>query len=202
MASPAFVGKIGLTKAAIALFLATVWVAAAGAQAIERNLPSTPQGAPGGGVIAPVTPSSDDARPLGATLQAIVLLGPNEKIHVNPPAGVSIGEVGRLRGAAAVNAITELLKPYLQQPISLKLISQIQADIAGYYRRQNYPFVSLSTPEQEIGRGVVQIRVIEFRAGEVSVKGESDEDTVRLRGRIGLEPDESINSQELADDLY
>ena len=78
------------------------------------------------------------------------------------------------------------LRPYLGQPLSRKLIAEIEAAIARQYRDLDYPFVSLSTPEQEITGGVLQIRVVEFRTGKVAVKGaKSDAEAARLRSRRG-----------------
>lgn len=171
------------------------------AQALERHLPDTPQGKPQVLVTPNALPNDQDATPIGPNLTTIVLLGQDEAVHASAPAGVTVGSVDRLRGDKAQAAIAAKLKPFLGQPLSRKLIAQIEAAVALDYRGLNFPFVSLSTPEQEIDGGTLQVRVIEFRASDVSVKGVSDKDAAYIRSGIGLKTGDSIDARELTYDL-
>jgi hypothetical protein len=91
--------------------------------------------------------------------------------------------------------------PWLGRPLSRKLIAEIEASIARYYRQRGFPFVSLSTPPQNIGNGVLQIRVLEFMDGKVSVQGAADASTAHLRSLIRQQPGAPIDTYQLTADL-
>lgn len=171
------------------------------AQAIERHLPETPQVATKALVTPNAVPNDQDATPIGPALTSIVLLGPVEAAHDGAPAGITVGDVDRLSADAARADIAARLRPYLGQTLSRKLIAEVEAAVAQGYRDLNYPFVSLSTPEQEIDKGVLQVRVIEFHAGDVSVKGLNDADAAYVRSKIALQTGDAINARELTYDL-
>ncbi|WP_443751328.1 ShlB/FhaC/HecB family hemolysin secretion/activation protein [Asticcacaulis solisilvae] len=186
----------GLTQA-ISLLPLLAAVSAHG-QAVERHLPAVPQGTMTPIATPNAVPSEQDATPIGPDLRAIVLLGASEAAHNGAGDGVTVGDVARLKSDPAIAGI---LRPYLGKPLSRKLIAEIEAAVARHYRDLNYPFVSLSTPEQEITGGVVQVRVVEFRAGKVSVGGASEKEAARLRGEVGLQSGQAIDARELTYDL-
>ena len=168
-------------------------------QAVERHLPETPQNAPTH-IAAPNAIAADqDATPIGPALHSLVLLGAQEAVHTTAGDGVSVGDIARLKDDGDIAA---LLHPYLGQTLSRRLIAEIEATIARHYRDLNYPFVSLSTPEQEITGGVLQVRVIEFRTGKVKVEGaKSDAEAARLRRDVSLDTGEAIDARALTYDL-
>ena len=170
------------------------WAGGAFAQAIERYLPPAPQSQPVTPAPANVTAVDQDATPIGPALSGLFLLGPTDALRA-PAAGLDTARVKRMdtpEGRA-------VLAPFFGQPLSRKLIGQIEAAVARYYRRHGYPFISLSTPEQNITTGVLQVRVIEFRAGQVSVKGAKHPD--EIRDGVRLKPGEDIDADQLAQDL-
>ena len=187
------------TAACLPLLLVATQVQA---QALERHLPQTPQGQAAPLVAPNAVPGEQDSTPIGPALSAIVLLGPTEAVHATAVAGVTVGAVDRLGPATAQADIASRLKPFLGQPLSRKLIAEIEAAIARDYREMSHPFVSLSTPEQEIDGGTVQIRVIEFHAGDVSVAGtRSAAEAASIRARIGLAAGDAIDARALTTDL-
>jgi hemolysin activation/secretion protein len=193
-------GRHIAVAASCAAALAFAAPSAALAQVIERHPPVLPQGG-GTGLSLPGTVSlNGDTTPIVAALQAIVLLGPVEALHGAATSGVTIGAVPRL--GAAQRVIEGLLAPYLGQPLSAELINQIKATIAQYFRAEKYPFVSLSTPAQEVSDGILQLRVVEFSAGVVQVSGASPDEAEALREQIRLRTGEPINSDNLSEDLY
>jgi hemolysin activation/secretion protein len=171
------------------------------AQVIERHLPETPQVTTRALVTPNAVPNDQDATPIGPALQAIVLLGAEEAVHDDAPAGITVGTPARLRSAAVRADLRQRLQPFLGQTLSRKLIAGIEAAIAQDYRDLNYPFVSLSTPEQAIDKGTLQVRVIEFHAGDITIKDASDRDAAHVRSRVALQSGEAINSRELTYDL-
>ena len=179
--------------------LPLIAAAQAHGQAVERHLPEVPQNAPTQLVAPNAVPADQDPAPIGPALRAIVLLGPEETVHADATDGVSVGDVVRLKGDGDMAG---LLRPYLGQPLSRRLIAEVEAAVARHYRGLNYPFVSLSTPEQEITSGVLQVRVIEFTTGKVDVKGAaSDAEAARLRRDVALDAGEAIDARDLTSDL-
>lgn len=170
------------------------------AQVVERHLPTAPETAARSLIEPNALPTEQDATPIGPALRAIVLLGPSEAAHVQAGDGLTVGEISRLRADEA--AVASRLRPFLGQPLSRKLIAQIQASLAGRYRELRHPFVSFSTPEQEIGGGALQIRVIEFVAGDIRLSGAaSDAEAARLRDGIGLRSGAPIDAVVLGREL-
>ncbi|QBJ78241.1 ShlB/FhaC/HecB family hemolysin secretion/activation protein [Aquitalea sp. USM4] len=144
-----------------------------------------------------VVPGSEDATPLGANLTGIVLLGTDDVSVADGGAGIDASRVARLNTPEG----KAILMPWIGRPLSRKLIAEIEASIARYYRQRGFPFVSLSTPPQNIGSGVLQIRVLEFMDGKVSVQGTSAATASRLRGLIRQQPGEAIDTYQLTADL-
>lgn len=167
-------------------------------QAVERHLPTAPQGLATPLAAPNAVPSEQDATPIGPGLRAVVLLGPSEAIHDEVPDGVTVGDASRLKGDGVTAGILRL---YFGRPLSRKLIAEIEAALARRYRDLNHPFVSLSTPEQEITGGVLQIRVVEFTAGKISVEGASGREAARLRRKVGLRSGQAIDARDLTYDL-
>lgn len=67
------------------------------------------------------------------------------------------------------------------------------------YRDRGYGLVHVLLTEQDITRGVVQLRVIEPRLGKVSVEGNRYFDVANVRASLpGLRPGETPNSQQVA----
>ncbi len=70
------------------------------------------------------------------------------------------------------------------------------------YRDGGYGVVHVLLPEQDIARGVVQLRVIEPRLGKVSVEDNRYFDAANVRASLpGLRPGQTPNSQSIARNL-
>ena len=168
-------------------------------QAIERHLPEVPQNAPTQLLAPNAIPAEQDATPIGPALRSIVLLGIHDEVQATAADGLTIDDVPRLKSD---DKIAALLRPYLGKPISRRLIAEIEAAVAGRYRDLNYPFLSLSTPAQEITGGEVQIRVVEFTTGKVEVQGtRTQAEADRLQRDVGLEKGQGLNARALTYDL-
>jgi hemolysin activation/secretion protein len=180
------------------LIASLVACAPAWSQAIERH-PVTPVEPMAGPLLAPnVVPDDLDDTPIGPVLQSLVVLGKGDPLKAAIPSPLDLSSVARLSASPAAEAD---LRPFLGQQLSRKLIAQIEAAIARRYRALGYPFVSLSTPAQEISSGVLQIRVIEYSVGKLKTRGVKDRDAAALKRRTGLEPGDPINAADLGDRL-
>jgi hemolysin activation/secretion protein len=167
------------------------------AQPIERNLPPTSETQPQDIMAPNAVPASQDSHPIGPALKGLLLLGPSDAVRTAPVEGVVPGLVPRIdtpRGWL-------VLRPFIGQPMSRKLIARIEASIARYYRRTGFPFVSISTPPQRIGDGVLQVRVVEFQDGLITVSGVKGRGAQRVRADVRLQPAQPVDARQLSADL-
>jgi hemolysin activation/secretion protein len=198
-ATPSFPrgARLRLATSGLTLALGLGLASTAHAQPIERNLPPTPVAQPQE-ILAPnATPASQDATPIGPALKGLLLLGPSDVVRTDPVTDVVPGLVPRLN---TPNDWAEL-RPFLGKPLSRKLIAEIEATIAKIYREDGYPFVSVSTPPQVIGGGMLQIRVVEFHDGTVVVTGVKGEAAKEVRDAVRLQPGQPVNAPDLSADL-
>ncbi len=167
------------------------------AQVVERNLPpEPPRRAPAIKIGTDDLLKSDDATPLGVNVQAIVLIGANAGAkQLGGVKGVDVSQVSGLDAAA----LREQLTPFVDRPLSRKLIVEVQAAVAAAYRQAGRPFVSVTLPPQEVSSGVLQLRVVLFKVGGVKVTGAAAESYPQ--SRIRLVPGQEIDARKLETDL-
>lgn len=189
------VSRRGLALAASASVALWLHAGAAAAQAIERNLPPAPVASAPAIAEPNITPNSANAAPIGPALSGLVVLGNTDAPVTAPVSGVDVSRVARLHGDVRG------LSRFLGQPISRKLIADIEAEIAIAYRRQGYPFVSLSTPPQALTAGVLQVRVTEFTLGTKTTPGAKAKDAGYILSRVRVEPGQEIDTTLLGQDL-
>ena len=194
---------LAASVAPLALLAASLWGVAARAQAprpVERNLPPVVQ-APSTAPEAPlVQPSVQDAQPLGGALRTVRLYGPGEALlaeDASLPIGVVVGDLGP---AAKLN-FRQVLGVYVGQPLSRKLIRDVQIAATRVYRRAGYPFVSVIAPPQELTGGVLQLQVTEFRSGGVTVNGGSPVTRARVLTQAPLPPGTRLQSSAVDEDF-
>jgi len=165
------------------------------AQVVERNLPPEPPRR-----ASPIKLGtddllkSDDATLLGVNVQGIVLIGAD--VNAKPAAGAKGIDVSQVNGIDAAG-LREQLTPFLDRPLSRKLIAEVQAKVAAAYREAGRPFVSITLPPQEVSTGVLQLRVIAFKVAGIKVTGAES----FPQGRIRLVPGEEIDARKLETDL-
>jgi hemolysin activation/secretion protein len=181
----------------VAVSISLLCAPQARAQPVERNLPPAPQAPPSVIAPPPLPGSINDDRSLGVNLTAIVILGPTSPVVASPAPGVDATQVTRLDRPPALS----VLKRFLGRPITRKLISQIETEIVREYRRQGFPFVEVSTPEQEISGGALQIRVVEFRVGKLTVSHAGAQESAQIERQVRTQPGDEIDSQSLLQDL-
>ena len=167
------------------------------AQLVERNLPPEPPRRPSSIKIdTNDLLRSDDATPLGVNVRAIVLLGADAAVR--QAGGVKGVDVSQIGGIDA-DALRGQLTPFVDRPLSRKLIAEVQAVVAAAYREAGRPFVSVTLPPQEVSAGVLQLRVILFKVGGIKVTGAANENYAP--SRIRLVPGQEIDARRLETDL-
>jgi hemolysin activation/secretion protein len=189
----------GTALAALALgAAATTATPLLAAQAIERNLPPPPP-APSSEIVAPnAVPASQDTAPLGVNLAAVVVLGPKDALEAGQPrAAVDTARVPALDKGP----VQRQLAAFIGKPLTRRLIAEIEAVIARSYRDSGFPFVSVSTPPQEITGGVVKFRVVEFHAGKIGVRGNKRASSEDILDDVRLKSGDPVDATALAEDL-
>jgi hemolysin activation/secretion protein len=137
--------------------------------------------------------------PLGIILKGLVFL--------SEPAQISLGagftapiDVSRAKLLQNPEFI-ELLQPFIGKPMSQKLVFDIRATVASYYRSRNLPLVAVIIPPQEITNGVIQILVLPFRAGDITASGNDWTPEDYILENVRLKPGDLVRSDELLEDV-
>ena len=113
------------------------------AQVVERNLPpEPPRRASAIKIDTNDLLKSDDATPLGVNVQGIVLIGADAgATQVGSAKGVDVSQVSGID----TTALREQLAPFVDRPLSRKLIAEVQAAVAAAYRPVSYTHLTLPT---------------------------------------------------------
>lgn len=166
------------------------------AQAVERNPPPTSR---------PAAPTGPD--PAAASR-------PSEPIVEGPPlSGLAASSDGALQSLPAGSRVSvsggdlrlteaelsTLFTRYAGKPITTDLVTAIQADINEIYRLKGYPFLAVVTPPQDLTGGVLRIRIVEFRIGQVRQEPEDSGDDIRPKVRLSR--GDAIPLRRLQEDL-
>jgi hemolysin activation/secretion protein len=93
------------------------------------------------------------------------------------------------------------LAPFVGKPLSLADLDRIRGIAVTRMRARQRPFVDVSAPAQNIGGGVIQIVVTEFRLGKVEVEGAKHFSPGFIRRTSGLEPGQELELHHLQADL-
>lgn len=157
---------------------------------VERNLPE-PAGHARVDAIPVAGPgdSEGDDTPLGVDTRGIVLIGAGQEppLALEPGVFIAPGAIAFPPGAEPAH-IEARLAPFLGQPLSRKLIAEMQSALAMLWREAGYPLVSITVPPQDVTDGVLTLRLVEFTAGEITVETEEGASTLprHLRLKTGL----------------
>lgn len=177
-------------------FAVTVCSGAAFAQAaLERNLPEQVLPPAASFTVGDADYGEADGTPFGVDLAGVRLIGQDETVRASQ-GGISIGSVP----GAAQEPVRQALTSFLGQPLSRELIVRIQSALAGVWRAQGFPFVSITVPPQEVTSGVLTLRVIEFSAGAVRVESPGAIER-NLGGQVRIVSGDRIDARALEEDL-
>ncbi|MEN6543984.1 ShlB/FhaC/HecB family hemolysin secretion/activation protein [Parvibaculum sp.] len=171
----------------------------ASADAIERNLPPAPLPQGPADLVPPnALPQELDTVPLGPKVGAIVLLGKKDDVvTAKGLKGIDASRVADLQDEAS----QAKLAAYVGQPVTRRLIAEIEATVANIYRAKGLPFVAVLTPPQEISEGVLQFRIVDFTVGRVTASGNSRASAEFYTDRVRVKPGERVETEPLLQDL-
>ncbi|MBR1760498.1 MAG: ShlB/FhaC/HecB family hemolysin secretion/activation protein [Schwartzia sp.] len=101
----------------------------------------------------------------------------------------------------AQEEIQSVADAYIGRQVTLKDLREMANQITVLYKDKGYMTCGAVLPPQRIHEGVVEIRLIEGKTGEVSVTGNRHTKTGYITGRLGLKPGEIANTDKLNRDL-
>ncbi len=105
---------------------------------------------------------------------------------------------------------SEILKPeeiqavadsYIGRQITIKDLREMADRITDLYREKGYMTCGAVLPPQRIHEGVVEVRLVEGKTGEISVAGNRHTKTGYITDRLSLKPGEIANTDKLNRDL-
>ena len=140
-----------------------------------------------------------DDTPFGVDLLSIHLLSHQNQADMSAaPGSESIVVDSSL---PAPDDITLRLQPYLGQPMSMKLLTEISGEIVIAWRQSDYPLVDVYFPEQNITGGKLQIVVREALLGEKRTEGTVNSKPEYLISQLRVETGDRINRRIVETDL-
>ena len=144
----------------------------------------------------------NDPTSFGVALSGLLLVDAHANGGKLLPHGEISGVNTSFGGPTAQNdALRKLLTRYVGQPLSFRLLSQIQTDITQFYRDNGRSLVSVTVPQQEITGGVVQINVTAFVLAATTIEGADPATLAFLNRQVRLKPGQEVDTDRLLDDV-
>ena len=97
--------------------------------------------------------------------------------------------------------IQSVVDAYTGRQITLADLREMADRITGLYRDKGYMTCGAVLPPQRIHEGVVEIRLIEGKTGDITIKGNRHTKAGYITDRLGLKPGEIANIDKLNRDL-
>ena len=140
---------------------------------------------------------SEDARPFGVDLSGLMLVDAHQGGAALPKSGAGI-DVSHAGAVAQGAGLAARLRPFLGQPLSYKLIAEIEAAVTQHYRESGRALVLVTVPPQEITSGVLQVNVNTFRLEGTEVAGAPGG---YVQSQIRQHPGEEVDTGRLMEDV-
>jgi hemolysin activation/secretion protein len=166
----------------------------------QRVAPKVPQLQAAASLPAPEKADLTDDTPVLDKLEGIVLLSEPSRVQPNGWGKLSgVHTVGE--GLIASPKLTARLASFLGKPATFGKLQEISAEIIRFYRDSNRPVVDAQLPEQNVTNGVVQILVVEGRAGRILAEDQRWFSESRILRAIRTRVGDFITANRLLDDL-
>lgn len=173
------------------------------AQDYERvapRKPASPARPPAFVAPAPaIPPVAAPDRVLLQKLQGLKLTDSVTKLERNGASGQGV----MIDGLPLIDApeMREKLGSFLGKRLTFGGLDAITQLIVAWYRDHDHPFVDVAFPEQDIGNGVVQGVVTEFRVGAVRVQGNEWFSSALLADQLRVAAGDMIDAKRLEEDV-
>ena len=183
---------------------ASILLTPAVAQDFQQIAPKQPPKTGGPGTVSEEKPHKS-SRPTGdeilvSQLKGVILTADPKEIKTEGVTGKPGVDPGNVILAQKAD-FPAVVKPYLGQPVTLKLLSQMSRSIVAYFRDHDHPVVNVYVPDQQITSGYVQVVVLETRVEKVDATGAKYFSNAMLRSQLRLGPGDDIRGGELRDDV-
>ena len=135
--------------------------------------------------------------------KALVLVGPDHSLlntfqQANAKGLMTVG----LKLPGPKSRLERNLNPlYLNKQVTSGTIQQIKDEINEFYRKYNHPFILIEVPEQNVSNGVLQLVILETRAGKITVQGTRFTNEQTIKDYLEVQPNAQINEQYMIDDI-
>ena len=140
-----------------------------------------------------------DETPFGVNLRSLQLVSHQDNISTAADPGEN--PIVIASDLPAPPSLSSILMPFVEEPLSMALLSRIQKEIIVAWRESDYPLVDVYFPEQNITGGRLQIVVREARLGEKTVEGAIVSRKDYLVGQLRPEPGGRISRRVVESDL-
>ena len=185
---------------ACALLALTAVLAAgpAAAQDLSRTAPKVPSVSSAPPTAAPPRPRRKPIDPnlvILKTLNAVRLVGSAKATLTRPTVMGASSDVPFAAGAIPA------LRPFIGQPLTMGALNRMEDAVLAYYRARHHPFVSVTTPPQDLTGGVVQLVVVEYKAGKVEVTKNRWFSARQIRADIRQQPGAPVDVATVDADL-
>lgn len=97
--------------------------------------------------------------------------------------------------------LAELAKPYTGKQVALADLQDLTERINAAYRERRVVTARALIPPQDVSDGIVDIRLVEGRVGQIDLLGNASTDDSFITRRIGLEPGQLVDLPALEQDL-
>ena len=147
----------------------------------------------------PEKPASEE---IIARTKGVLLLGHIDLLNRDGVSGIRGLEAEGLDIPGGIDNLRSVLEPiFLDKPLSMSTINDMRRAIIQYYESYHRGLVLVVAPEQYITDDILQMVVVESRAGKVTVKGNKWFKTRTLENHLRLEEGEYIDTDVIAQDL-
>jgi hemolysin activation/secretion protein len=94
-----------------------------------------------------------------------------------------------------------VVKPYLDQPVTMKSLAGLSRSIVAFFREHDRPVVNVFIPGQSITSGFVQVVVVISRVEKIDATGARYFSNSLLKAQVHLRPEEPIRGGEMKSNL-
>lgn len=139
-----------------------------------------------------------DDTPLGVDVAGLTLISHQDKATMDPGVADTIEIDPEL---PAPIGLTDVLQPYIGEPLSMALLGRLGKDIVQAWRESDYPLVDVYFPEQNITQGKIQVVVREAVLGEKRQEGAIHSRPQYILDNLRIDPGDRINRRVVQADL-
>lgn len=149
---------------------------------------------------APEAASTSDQQVVIPHVHRLVLEG--ESCHTDVETVDGFSFCGMTLPTSAQSMARYLAPFYLHRSMTAQDLLQLKIEVGKYFYQHGCPFVRVMIPEQDVTDGVLKLRIIEGKAGEISCQGNRHFSSKQILQYLRIRPGDPIEDKQMANDLY